>query len=369
MKSPRRRINLRVLNDLKTRSTIGIPFYILLAALVLITDDFYLQYPHFSLLFFVAVIAICAVRFIHVFTFQQITDWHADINRMVFISTILLTALIWGAGFAVVVTCETDFYAKSLMAICTAGLCAGGVVAFLPNRPLAFMFNALIMLPSSFILLFERDNLSLATMIFLYFIYMLIITFRGHEEYWMALENEIKLEKQSETLRNISRIDVLTGLYNRRYFDEVFESEWKRASREGGVCTLVLGDIDHFKQVNDTYGHLAGDAYLKKLADILTSVFKRSTDMVARYGGEEFVILLPDTNTMQAYEMAEKVRSKVESTEVNYNFNTIQTTVSFGIASAVPDYKISNQTLISQVDKALYRAKQEGRNRIVIANQ
>ncbi len=268
----------------------------------------------------------------------------------------------WGTGFAAFLMQDGEFYNKSLMTVCSTAICAGGVVAFLPNRLLATLYNILVLLPASFALLALGVNIILAVMIILYFIFMLILTFRGHSEYWTALENEIKLQE-------LSRIDVLTGLFNRRYFNEVYDSEWKRASRESSLCTLIMGDIDHFKQVNDAHGHLAGDLYLKKISEILVSVFKRDTDLVARYGGEEFVVLLPETNTIQAFEMAEKVRAKVASTLVEFNGQKINTTVSFGIASIVPDYKDTNVKLISRVDEALYQAKEGGRNRIVIAKE
>lgn len=260
-----------------------------------------------------------------------------------------------------------EFDAKMLMAICTVGLCSGGIIAFLPDRKLCVVFSALMMLPSATFMLVLDENRSLAVMIFLFFVYMYFISKRGNSEYWKAYENEYNLWEKKEKLKKLSRTDVLTGLFNRGYFDELFESEWKRASREAGMLSLAICDIDHFKQVNDTFGHLAGDEYLKKIAEILTNVFKRDTDFVARYGGEEFVVLLPYTSAVLAFDLAETVRKRVEQTQLDYNGKLIQTTISFGLACLVPNYKESSSKLVSMADEALYQAKQEGRNRVKTA--
>lgn len=362
MKSPRNIINERVLFDLKKRSSFGILYYFVLAVLLLSADDYYLNHQLFAGTFFIAVCITCLIRLVHILFFKLLAKWQPKVNKAFFICSILLTAIVWGTGFAVFMLQEGVQYNKGLMTVCSAAISAGGVVAFLPKRMLAILYNALLILPASIVMLVVGENLSLAVMIILFFTFMLILTYRGNSEYWLALENEIKLQE-------LSRIDVLTGLFNRRYFNEVYEGEWKRASRNESLITIILGDIDHFKQVNDTYGHLAGDLYLKEFAGILDTVFKRDIDLVARFGGEEFVVLLLDTNTIQAFEMAEKVRAKVASTVVTFANQEINTTVSFGIASIVPDYKDSSVKLFGYVDDALYQAKAEGRNRIVIAKE
>lgn len=362
MKSPRNIINERVLFDLKKRSSFGLIFYFILAVLLLSAADYYLKQQFFAGVFFIAVCITCLIRLIHILFFKPFAKWQPKVNKAFFLCSILLTAIVWGTGFAAFMLQEGVEYNKSLMTVCSAAICAGGVVAFLPKRMLAVLYNALLLLPASIVLLVLGENLSLAVMIILFFMFMLILTYRGNSEYWIALENEIKLQE-------LSRIDALTGLFNRRYFNEVYEGEWKRASRDGSLITIIMGDIDHFKQVNDTYGHLAGDLYLKQFAEILGSVFKRDTDLVVRFGGEEFVVLLLETNTIQAFEMAEKVRTQVASTVVVNANQEINTTVSFGIASIVPDYRDSSVKLIGKVDDALYQAKEEGRNRIVIAKE
>ncbi len=361
----RHSVTPKVLNDLKKRSSIGIFFYIILAFIVLYSGDYYLQHQFFASVFFSCISVIGLARLLHVFVvFKRLEKCSEKLNKFVFYLTVLATPAVWGIGFGFFMQQEGNLNSKFLMVACTVGLVAGGVVSYLPDRRLSITFNFLILLPAAAIMAIYGIYPSLAVMILLFIGYMVLISLRGNREYWNALENEMKLQEKSETLNKLSRVDVLTGLNNRRCFDDALEAQWKLASREAKLLTMVICDIDHFKNVNDTYGHLAGDEYLKHVANLLKSTFKRETDFIARYGGEEFVVLLPDTNSMIAFEMAEEVRKRVETDVVTYNQYQINTTISFGIASMVPYYKESSSILVSQADAALYQAKNEGRNRI-----
>ena len=131
-------------------------------------------------------------------------------------------------------------------------------------------------------------------------------------------------------------MDVLTGLYNRRYFDEIFNIQWKAAARGNTLLTIIIADIDNFKIVNDTYGHLAGDAYLEKIAEVFSDIFQRDTDFVARYGGEEFVFLLQNRDKNATIELAERIRAEIENMTLFHYNQKIQTTVSLGISSCLP---------------------------------
>jgi diguanylate cyclase (GGDEF)-like protein len=226
-------------------------------------------------------------------------------------------------------------------------------------------FNFCILLPAVILMALRNINMPLLLLIMTFSTYLVLMGYRANREYWSALQNEILLLKRSEELKTLSRIDVLTGLYNRRHFDERFELAWKQATRHGVSLALILCDIDHFKQVNDVHGHLAGDEFLKLTANVLAEVFKRDTDLVARYGGEEFVILLTDTDISTAHAMAEMIRKRMEDMVLSYNHNSINTTLSIGIASTTPAYPTEQDAMLLNADKALYRAKQDGRNRTV----
>jgi diguanylate cyclase (GGDEF)-like protein len=158
--------------------------------------------------------------------------------------------------------------------------------------------------------------------------------------------------------------DPLTGLYNRRYLDTTLERELVRCRREGQPLSLMLIDIDHFKQTNDTYGHQAGDEVLKQLAALLTEQ-ARAADVPCRFGGEEFLLLLPGMPQDVALERAEQWRRTFEATTFVFGEFRIHVTLSFGIAT-YPGHGTSAAALIRCADRALYRAKKEGRNRVVV---
>lgn len=167
------------------------------------------------------------------------------------------------------------------------------------------------------------------------------------------------LQRSNQLILDTSRTDPLTGIANRRRFDERLLEELDRCHRTGGGLSLALADVDHFKQVNDDFGHLAGDAVLKALA-LAMRAGTRPYDLVARWGGEEFIILLPDTEPERAVEVADRIRLAFSGGTVPEVNRSV--TVSFGIAAARP--RDSAETLLARADAALYRAKEDGRNRV-----
>jgi len=167
-------------------------------------------------------------------------------------------------------------------------------------------------------------------------------------------------------LTQLSTQDGLTGLANRRFFDEVLNKEWKRAQRNKLELSLVFMDIDSFKPFNDTYGHQRGDNCLCAVADVMIGHVKRPSDIAARYGGEEFVLILPETNSKSAVEIAKKLIKEVEALGVPHesSLSGNVVTLSAGVATMVPNDSNSAQKLIGEADVALYKAKREGRNRV-----
>jgi diguanylate cyclase (GGDEF)-like protein len=174
------------------------------------------------------------------------------------------------------------------------------------------------------------------------------------------------LKRTNELLLELSNTDHLTGLFNRRYLMDALEKEIQRSARKGGNLSLLILDIDHFKQVNDTYGHLQGDAVLQKVALQLQKEL-RNYDIAARYGGEEFIAVLPDATIQEAAFVADRVRMSIQAAKFNGALSKLSLTVSLGVALFSPVECTTVDGFIKLADDALYRAKANGRNRVECA--
>lgn len=188
------------------------------------------------------------------------------------------------------------------------------------------------------------------------------------EAYRALRESQQQLMETNLELQRLTKVDGLTGLSNRRYFNEYVEAEWKRAVRTQTPLSILMIDVDHFKQFNDTYGHIAGDEVLRKIAQTIKDSFKRSTDLAARFGGEEFAVILPETPLADVRRLGEKLSRAVEALNLPHVASAVgrHVTISVGGATAIPQRGESFFPWVDAADKALYEAKRSGRNRAVM---
>ncbi len=189
-----------------------------------------------------------------------------------------------------------------------------------------------------------------------------------------ALQNELQdlqekrkaLEKQNAKLQELVMTDALTGVSNRRYFDYLLTREWQLGIRDTRSLGLIVCDIDHFKQFNDQFGHLAGDDCLAAVAQTLKTTLAEQNYEVARYGGEEFVVLLPGANLAETQKVAEQLKQAVHSLSLvpESHATAVHVSLSLGVSCLMPQQNRKPQDLLSSADQALYRAKAAGRNRV-----
>ncbi len=174
-----------------------------------------------------------------------------------------------------------------------------------------------------------------------------------------------ELEEANQRLSTLSTTDSLTGLANRRKFDQVWQTEWQRAMRQGTSLAVIMLDVDFFKRYNDHCGHQAGDACLQQVANILAGGIQRAGELVARYGGEEFVLVLPGADATDAQASAERIRAAVQAAAIAHPDSPLGpvVTVSLGLAASIPRVGSPPEQLLRAADDALYQAKAEGRNR------
>jgi len=197
-------------------------------------------------------------------------------------------------------------------------------------------------------------------------VYGACVMYEGEVGVQMALQDITERKLLEAEWRRLSRMDGLTGIYNRRAFDEVIDREHRRALRDAGPISLALIDIDAFKKFNDNYGHQRGDDALKQVAAVLSRECARGGDHVARYGGEEFAIVMANTGYDGAMTAAERVRKSVESIAIKHDYNPAApvVTISTGVCTVIPSEEIPTEVLIKHADERLYEAKESGRNRV-----
>ncbi|MFI8383230.1 diguanylate cyclase domain-containing protein [Pseudomonas sp. NPDC079069] len=180
------------------------------------------------------------------------------------------------------------------------------------------------------------------------------------------VNTHLTLKQQTDILRSFALLDGLTGVANRRKFDEELALDWRQCQREQAPLSVILIDVDHFKRYNDRYGHLQGDAGLQAVAKALGSAIRRPYDLLARYGGEEFACVLPNTNLIDAVKIAECMLESVRALKLEHLDSAVDQvlTVSLGVATIVPTAGTTSATVVAEADRQLYQAKQAGRARV-----
>lgn len=284
----------------------------------------------------------------------------------------LSSGLAWGAA-GLILFHPTSVVHQVFLAFVLGGMMAGALPLLSAIASAFPLFAIPAALPITLVLAAQGDRvqLTMALLILIFTVTMLVSSAQLSRLFRESLELRVKLthsieEKQQEAL--LARIDTLTGIANRRLFDEALESEWKRAQRNEGCLSLLIADIDYFKRYNDRLGHPAGDLCLKRVAESMASAARRPGDLAARIGGEEFAFILPSTGWRDAAAIAERIREDVLALQIPHPASPISEciTVSLGVAEIRPDGDGPPDDLIEAADTALYRAKSRGRNQIAV---
>jgi len=347
-----------------------------------------------------AILGVSAGRLLLTLTYQRREASRRDPVRWRRVFTIgtALSAALWAAG-AVYVAPPASLPHWGAYLLWLGGLVAGGVATLsaVMGAYLAFALPAVIPVAAYLLLTADATGRTVGAMLLLFLTFMVIAAWRVNRAMVGALrlqfENlelnarlradlarQVQVEHQlreakrraealARQLRQISAEDGLTGIANRRHFDHVFLREWRRAARGRYPLSLVLLDLDFFKEFNDRYGHHAGDEALRRVAAVLAGYGRRPGDLAARYGGEEFALVLASTGLGDARAIAMRVVAEVQALRIGHERSPVDemVTISAGVATLVPDRNMSAMHLIEMADAALYRAKAEGRNRVVTA--
>lgn len=288
-------------------------------------------------------------------------------TRLVFRSASVLYNLYWGVLTGIIMT-ETGYPALQTMALAaTVGITAGGTVIVAIDSVLAMLYPCATLGPMVVLLapIGGSFNIAICSLVAVFLVYSATITRVVGRDYWARQCAQAMLEQRAIELEAISRTDALTQLANRLHFEERVAQVWREANRLGQPVCVAMVDLDHFKQVNDKFGHPFGDRCLQAAAQALSTAVHRPSDLVARYGGEEFVILMPDTGIEGTRCVAARILAQINNTHVEEVSAATRLSCSIGIAAleTVQDHTPAN--LVKIADAALYQAKQSGRGRVV----
>lgn len=255
------------------------------------------------------------------------------------------------------------------MLFTVTGLATAGTIVLSIDRVVSKWYPAVVLLPTILAMLAEpvENKGLLAIMSTLLLLYTFSITKVVHHDYWAAVKARALLEQRTVSLESLCITDALTQIPNRLHFDQGLEQTWESAIQSGLPLSILLIDLDHFKRINDTYGHAYGDECLKAAARILCRSMHRNTDLVARWGGDEFVVLLPGADATAAEAIAERLLRNVSGTIISYRGDSVRLACSIGVATMRPTQSSKHSEFLQEADEALYAAKQQGRNRVVVA--
>lgn len=288
--------------------------------------------------------------------------------KVLFAGLLFLNVLHWGVLTSLCVLMPTLHEIQIPMLLAAGGIAASGASVLAIHRLLRVVSPIAVVAPVVIGLLVQpsASNTLVAVLCIIMVVYFIGTARVLYNDYWAALSNSLLLEQRARQLEELSNTDALTHLRNRLYFDVNFSSEWKRACRHRWPVSILLIDLDHFKNINDHHGHAFGDVCLQTVARLLQDEVQRAGDIVARWGGEEFIILLTQTGPDAASSVANRLLKAMSEYTLYNGDQPVPVTGSIGVASAVPMQPDQGYQLINQADQALYQAKERGRNQFVV---
>ena len=352
--------------DIISRSSFAIAVHCIIYPAIFYPYGLYASKPLVAWGLTSAAFALSGIRVVHI----QLTKVLYDRFPITWMNTFTVLSLSHALVLSillVVVSFDPELelvYSVSLV-VC-AGMASAAISSLSPKLFMAISFPLILLLPAIVANLFSENVKSMSVLMAVYLTYLILLAVRTNKEYLRTFDIEGELKLQKKELEILSRTDALTGLHNRGYFNALYNMVWDSCVRNKTGLTFVLLDVDHFKKVNDSFGHTSGDKCLKVIANVLKSALSRKTDISCRYGGEEFAILLAQTPLSDAKKVAEKIKHRIEETVVENGEHKIRLTASFGIAHISPTADDKSIQLIEHADKALYLAKKSGRNCIKV---
>ncbi len=367
MGSYHEQLQIHALNDLTNRAKSGIMTYLFVWLLIAFSYDLPNQHTTFFLINTLCLSLVFIARVSHFVAMRKVSDRSIGFFYQWLVVAILASAAHWG-GMTAWILYDPKLSALATMAMLTLpafGL--GGACTLSISSEIRTLYPMFMFVPILVVLIYQggTENLLIAALMTFSMLYIFSSSRSSHNDYWEAITNHMVAEERAELMEKLSTTDPLTQLKNRMYFDNEFAREWKRSSRLKSPLSIIMVDLDHFKNINDNHGHMFGDECLRQVASTISGEVMRPSDCVARYGGEEFVILLPNTDETGAAIIANRMLKAVARIQLKAAGEPVSLTCSIGGATVVPNFRDDRADLIRRADTALYHAKNSGRNRYI----
>lgn len=352
--------------DFIKRALPGVILYLLAWPVIFLSTGFYQAEPMASMFFGVMLSGVSLLRLLHGSRAKKYYDSHYVWWHSCLLFLVLSHASAWGIlAYAVNLLPQFDPIANYVNII-VLGIATASIQSLNTKVNLARVYVSILLLPALVGTLLTGENLQLCFVAVMFWLYLMIVGKRFYREYVRAFKIEKTLHQKQAELHRLNRTDPLTKISNRREFDEQIQSCWKHAIETRKTISLMMLDIDHFKSINDNYGHPAGDLCLKRFAKTIDPLLKDNKGQLFRYGGEEFSSIILSAEQSEILKLAEQARKRIENTMVSDDNIEIKMTVSIGICTLLPNDDFSIEQLIESADQALYKAKQNGRNQVVL---
>jgi diguanylate cyclase (GGDEF)-like protein len=355
--------------DVSERSASGLFAYALLWVTVSAVSGAYQQSPFWVSLIGGTLFAIAALRTLVRARLPRLVKLHQRRAYLTFVVLTLVNALVWGGATAYCVGHESLQVMLTPVLLATCGIATAATAVYAIDSVLLYLYPSCLIAPSVPFLIFgyAPDHIMYGSLALILLAYVMLAGRSAHNDYWGRESHKVQLDERARELERISTTDGLTQLHNRMYFDSRFEQAWKQSFRLGKSMSVMLLDLDHFRRINDRYGHAFGDLLLQAVARVLDSAVDRSGNLIARYGGEEFIILLGNTANEGAEVVAEHLLAAIRSIKLEFGGEYVPISASIGVSSTKPISADRGYRLINDADRALYKAKQDGRDRLVVS--
>ncbi len=355
-------IKQRVYEDIEKRSQNGAYIYTAAWLAIGLGTGFYEQQVAYFYSFLAVFVCLGAIRLGLYFKIQHLDKTKHAVWPVLLYFNALAPAMLMSTLFTLSMLSAIFEPMYFYLLLTIFAMLSGGVVNFSPHPMLSLTYLIALIFPAfAGALVFSDKHYIESTMLVLYGIFMFGLSRRLSKEYE-------QLVSQQEELEKLNNQDSLTGIANRRSFDNRFNIKWDCLNRSASPLSLIIIDIDHFKKVNDNLGHAAGDEVIREVARMIKIKIKRKSDCVARIGGEEFGAIVPLTDYQQVVTMADDCRQLIQQTPIIWEGEEINLTVSVGVASCIPSAQIKPLALFKAADKCLYEAKTKGRNLTISEN-